>query len=88
MNRVLGGVCLMAVFSSVNAPDTSAAEAAWTLASPDGSVADWVDAVVVTDKQGVVVDVPVAYNDPQGVWTVSATELYTGTTATARFTVK
>jgi hypothetical protein len=55
---------------------------------PDGSVADWVSAVVVTDKQGVVVDLPVAYNDPLGTWTVIATELYTGTTATAQFMVK
>ena len=35
-----------------------------------------------------VVDVPVACNDPQGVWTLTATELYTGTTATAQFAVK
>jgi hypothetical protein len=55
---------------------------------PDGSVAGWVDAVVVADKQGAVVDVPVAYNDPKGTWTVDATELCTGATATARFTVK
>ena len=55
---------------------------------PDGSPADWADTVVVTDKQGVVVDVPVAYNDPEGTWTVNATELYTGTTATAQFTVR
>jgi beta-galactosidase len=54
---------------------------------PDGSLADWFSAVVVTDKQGVVVNVPVAYNDPRGTWTVKATELYTGTTATVQFTV-
>jgi len=55
---------------------------------PDGSPADWVDTVVVTDKEGVAVDVPVAYNDPKGTWTVNATELYTGMTATAQFTVQ
>jgi len=55
---------------------------------PDGSVADWVCPTVVTDKRGVVVDVPVAHNDPKGRWTVSATDLYTGATATARFMVK
>jgi len=55
---------------------------------PDGGLADWVEAVVVTDKQGVVVDVPVAYNDPKGTWTVNATELYTGTTTTAQLTVE
>ena len=55
---------------------------------PDGSAADWVDTVVVADKQGVVVDVPVALNDPRGTWTVDATELYTGTTATVPFGVR
>jgi hypothetical protein len=55
---------------------------------PDGSLADWANAVVVTDKQGVFVEVPVAYNDPKGTWTVSATELYTAATATAQFTVR
>jgi hypothetical protein len=55
---------------------------------PDGSRADWADTVVAADKQGVAVDVPVAYNDPKGTWTVEATELYTGVTATARFTVE
>jgi beta-galactosidase len=55
---------------------------------PDGSPADWVDAVAVTDHQGVVVDVPVACNDPKGTWTVNATELYTGATTTATFVVE
>jgi len=55
---------------------------------PDGSLADWVDKVVVTDKQGVVANVPVAYNDPKGTWTIDATDLYTGTTETAQFAVE
>ena len=55
---------------------------------PDGSVADWANAVVVANKQGVVANVPVAYNDPHGTWTVNATELYTGTTTWVWFTVK
>ncbi len=55
---------------------------------PDGSLADWVAPVVVTDKTGVVLDVPVAHNDPKGVWTVQATDLYTAAAATARFAVE
>jgi hypothetical protein len=55
---------------------------------PDGRVTAWVNAVVLASQQGVVVDVPVAYNDPRGAWTVDATELYTGITATVRFTVE
>lgn len=46
---------------------------------PDGNPADWVDKVV---------EVPVAYNDFKGTWTVNATELYTGKTAIAKFTVE
>lgn len=55
---------------------------------PDGNVADWVTATVVADRRGVIVDVPVANNDPPGTWTFSATDLYTGTTAQTQFTVK
>ncbi|NUQ65254.1 MAG: beta-galactosidase trimerization domain-containing protein [Pirellulales bacterium] len=55
---------------------------------PDGRLADWIDPVVVTDKKGIVVDVPVACNDPRGTWTIQATELYTSAAATAQFTVE
>lgn len=55
---------------------------------PDGSAADWIDPVVITDRRGATVDVPVALNDPTGTWTVSATELYTGDTTTAQFGVR
>ncbi len=55
---------------------------------PDGKPADWCDATIVTDKRGTVVDVPVAHNDPLGIWTINATELYTGKTTTVRFAVK
>ena len=55
---------------------------------PDGRIADWADNIVVTDKRGATANVPVALDDPSGTWTVSATELYTGATTTAHFTVK
>jgi len=55
---------------------------------PDGAAADWVDSVAVADKQGATVNVPVAFNDPKGTWTVDATDLYTGKTTTAQFSVK
>jgi hypothetical protein len=54
---------------------------------PDGRAADWVRAVVVAGRQGAALDVPVAYNDPRGTWTIQATELYTGATSTTQFTV-
>jgi len=55
---------------------------------PDGSAADWVDSVVVVDRRGATVDVPVAFNDPKGTWTVSATDLYTGRTTNTQFAVR
>jgi hypothetical protein len=59
-----------------------------TVKLPDGSVADWVEPVVVVDVRGKTVDVPVAYNDPKGKWTVLATDLYTGKTTSAQFGVR
>jgi hypothetical protein len=55
---------------------------------PDGRIADWLDPVVLVDRKGATVAVPVAFNDPRGTWTIRATELYTGQTATTRFNVK
>lgn len=55
---------------------------------PDGSSADWIDRVVVADRKGATVDVPVAFNDPKGTWTVSATDLYTNKTTSTQFSVK
>lgn len=55
---------------------------------PDGTAADWSRTVVVADRRGVVVDLPVAYNDPPGEWAIHATELTTGTTVKVPFTVR
>lgn len=55
---------------------------------PDGRPADWVQDIVVTGRDGAAVDVPIACNDPRGVWTIQATELYTGTTASTQFKVE
>lgn len=55
---------------------------------PDGRLADWVRPTVLADRRGVAVDVPVAYNDPPGKWTVHATELCAGATSAVQFTVE
>jgi hypothetical protein len=55
---------------------------------PDGRLADWVRRVAVVGPDGVHVDVPVAYNDPPGRWTIRAVELYTGAASTASFQVQ
>ncbi len=58
------------------------------LKMPNGRLADWIRPVIVVDKRGVSVDVPVAFNDPRGVWTVNAVELYTGKASSLQFNVK
>lgn len=55
---------------------------------PSGAVADWLTKVVVTDAKGVVVELPIAYNDPPGTWTVTATELLTNRASTCQFGVR
>ena len=55
---------------------------------PDGTPADWLERVVVADRGGVAVKLPIALNDPTGLWTVTATELYTNHAGVCRFTVK
>ena len=42
----------------------------------------------MVDGRGQGCDLPVAYNDPVGRWTVEATDLYTEKTTTTRFMVK
>lgn len=59
-----------------------------TVKLPDGTPADWVEAVALVDRAGASVDLPVAFNDPVGNWTVAVTDLYTGKTNSARLSVK
>ncbi len=55
---------------------------------PDGRMAGWVQRVVLVDKEGAALDVPIAFNDPTGTWTVTAAELYTGETTRTKFRVR
>ena len=55
---------------------------------PDGRVADWFRPVAIARATGATVDVSVAFNDPKGIWTVGATDLYTGKTTRTQFRVK
>jgi beta-galactosidase len=59
-----------------------------TVKLPNGAMADWAEEVVIANKRGATVDVPIALNDPTGKWTVLATDLYTGKTTSAQFSVK
>jgi beta-galactosidase len=70
---------------------------------PDGAHAEWFDTVVVIEPlgysaaqrragkpapPGAEIALPIAHNDPAGVWTIRATDLYTGEVSEARFVVE
>ena len=56
--------------------------------TPDGRHAEWLDRVVMVDRDGVDIELPIAYNDPIGTWTIRVTELFTEQTARATMTVE
>ncbi len=56
--------------------------------TPTGQVAEWLNRELMVDGEGQGCDLPVAFNDPTGRWTVEATDLYTGKTTTAGYTVR
>jgi hypothetical protein len=56
--------------------------------TPAGDVAEWLNRELMVDEQGQGCDLPVAFNDPVGRWTVEATDLYTEKTTTTRYRVK
>jgi len=45
--------------------------------TPDGRRADWQDQVVIVSKEPAEVHLPIAYNDPRGVWVINAIDLFT-----------
>jgi len=55
--------------------------------APNGEVAEWLDRELMVDGRGQGCDLPVAFNDPVGRWTVEATDLYTEKTTTTRYMV-
>jgi hypothetical protein len=56
--------------------------------TPAGEVADWLNRELMVDGQGQGCDLPVAFNDPVGRWTVEATDLYTERTTTTGYRVE
>ncbi len=59
------------------------------LMQPDGRVAEWLSPVVVVDcGKEATIDVPVAFNDPSGAWTIRAVDVFDATEASCRFRVK
>ena len=57
--------------------DVSSAYARLRVYQPEGEHAEWFDQVVIVGPEGTRVTLPIAYNDPTGVWTIPAIDLYT-----------
>ena len=55
---------------------------------PAGEVAEWFNRELMVDGRGQGCDLPVAFNDSVGRWTVEATDLYTEMITTTRYMVK
>ncbi|MCX7597940.1 MAG: beta-galactosidase [Armatimonadetes bacterium] len=58
------------------------------LTKPDGTRANWLPQYVISGPKGVKVSVPVAYNDPEGRWLLTATELFSAKESQVGFVVK
>ena len=56
--------------------------------TPAGEIAEWLNRELMVDGRGQGCDLPVAFNDPTGDWTVEATDLYTEKTTTTGYRVK
>ncbi len=55
---------------------------------PNGQSAEWLEQVVVAGSEPVSVQLPMAYNDPEGTWTISADELCSDRSGGCRLNVK
>ena len=58
------------------------------VSTPSGDKAEWLGGELMVDGRGTPCALPIAFTDPLGKWTVTATDLYTGKTTTATYTVK
>jgi beta-galactosidase len=77
------------VEATVHVPKAAGAHAVTIRATmPDGRDAAWLGATLVVHDEPVPVMLPMAYNDPVGVWEIQATDAYTGRTTTASVTVR
>lgn len=55
---------------------------------PDGTHAEWLDQVVIVGGDGAEVTLPIAYNDPTGLWIIRGIDLYTDKMAEVRMRVR
>lgn len=58
-----------------------------TLLEPGGREADWFREVFTAGTEAEEFFIPLAWNDPPGEWTIRATDVFSGETTTAGFTI-
>jgi len=84
-----GGARGSAITATLSVPDATGLHALrLRLAGPDGRPVEWLDRVVLVDKDPVEVELPFAFNDPAGAWTVSTDDLYTNHVVSAPLTIE
>ncbi len=57
------------------------------LFSPDGKKADWFEKVIIAGPGRKDIFLPIAYNDPAGIWKITSTELFSSKRSEAGFVV-
>jgi len=55
---------------------------------PSGKEADWFHPILVADNKAAETVLPLAYNDPKGIWLIEAKELFTGRTVSRSLRVQ
>ena len=56
--------------------------------TPSGGEADWLNQVIIAERTGTEVALPIAFNDPPGSWSIEVTDLFTGNRAVAVLEVR
>ncbi|MCA9432339.1 MAG: hypothetical protein KC940_17635, partial [Candidatus Omnitrophica bacterium] len=59
-----------------------------TVKTSMGEEADWMKDILLLDEGPKEVRLPIAFNDPEGTWTLSARDLFTGESGTVSFRVE
>ena len=73
---------------TISSPGAGGLHAFRLSVSADGKELEGFQKKVAADGNGATVDLPIAFNDPEGKWTLQATDLLTGESASASLRVR
>ena len=59
-----------------------------TARTPSGEEADWLRQVVIANRDGTRIPLPIAFNDPPGSWSIEVTDLFTNYRSVAELNVR